>query len=199
MLYAKQMLKIINLIEQFKILTIMKKIILSLAAVFAFGFANAQDENSGQTAKGKWLIEANTNFGAAHGANTSFQFSSADGSTAYNLGLEGGYFIMDDLAVKAGFGFGGFKPDGGESTTTVSYKIGAKYYILKMIPVQLDYSGASIKDVDENPSYFGMQAGYAIFLGQNISIEPGVRFNKSLNDDFYDDVFQVNIGFALHF
>lgn len=177
----------------------MKKIILTVAAFCAFGFVSAQDENVGQTAKGKFLIEANTNFGAAHGANTSFQFASADGSTAYNLGLEGGYFIMDDLALKAGFGYGGSKPDGGESTNTFSYKIGAKYYILSMIPVQVDYSGATIKDVDENPSYFGMQAGYAIFLGQNVSIEPGLRFNKSLNDDFYNDVFQVNIGFALHF
>lgn len=179
----------------------MKKIILTVAAVFAFGFANAQDksDNGGQTAKGKWLIEANTNFGAAHGANTSFQYASADGSTAYNLGLEGGYFVMDNLAIKAGLGFGGSKPDGGESTSTISYKVGAKYYILGYIPVQVDYSGASTKDVDENPSYLGLQAGYAIFLGQNVSIEPGVRFNKSLNEDFYNDVFQLNVGFALHF
>lgn len=176
----------------------MKKIILSVAAMFAFAFVNAQDA-AGQTDKGKWLVEANTNFGAAHGANTSFQFASADGSSAYNLGLEGGYFIMDDLALKVGFGFGGVKPDGGESTTTTSYKVGAKYYIMKMIPVQVDYSGSSTKDFDENPSYLGLQAGYAVFLGSNVSIEPGVRFNKSLNEDFYNDVLQFNIGFALHF
>jgi hypothetical protein len=180
----------------------MKKVLLSAVALLAFGFANAQEEKSeggNQTSKGKWLIEANTNFGNAHGANTSFQYSSSDDATAYNLGFEGGYFIMDNLALKAGLGFGGYKPDGGESTSIFSYKIGAKYYVLNVIPVQVDYSGASIKDYDENPSYLGFQAGYAVFLGNNVSIEPGIRFNKSLNEDFYNDVFQLNVGFALHF
>ena len=179
----------------------MKKVLLSAVALLAFGFANAQEEKStgGQASEGKWLIEANTNFGAAHGANTSFQFASSDGSSAYNLGLEGGYFIMDNLALKAGLGFGGNKPDGGESSSTFSYKLGAKYYIMSMIPVQVDYSGSNTKDFDENPSYLGLQAGYAVFLGQNVSIEPGIRFNKSLNEDYYNDVFQLNIGFALHF
>ena len=57
----------------------MKKIILSVAAIFAFGFANAQDKKEsagGQTSKGKWLIEANTGFGAIEGANTSLGYSS---------------------------------------------------------------------------------------------------------------------------
>lgn len=182
----------------------MKKIILSLVSVFAFGYANAQEkiaeENVGQTSAGKWLIEANTNFGVAHAANTSFQFATSDSVSAYNLGLEGGYFVIDDLAIKAGLGYGGIDPDEGESITMFSYKIGAKYYILGMIPVQADYSGSDIKDLDENPSYFGIQAGYAIFLGDNVSIEPGVRYDLSLNDDYSeDDIFQINIGFALHF
>ena len=174
----------------------MKKLLFAAIAVFALGNVNAQD---GQTAEGKWLIEANTNFGAAHAANTSFQFASSDGSSSYNLGLEGGYFIMNDLAIKAGLGFGGDKPDGGDSSTSLSYKLGAKYYVKSMIPVQIDYSAPSTKDVDENPSYFGIQAGYAVFLGSNVSIEPGIRFNKSLNEDYYNDVLQFNVGFALHF
>lgn len=177
----------------------MKRIVLTLAAVFAFGFSNAQDAkstaNAGQTAKGKWLIEANTGFGAAHAADTSFGLRSEDGETTWSIGAEGGYFVMDDLAIKAGLGY----VDMGDDFSEFTYKIGAKYYIISQIPVQLDYSGASVKDADENPSYLGIQGGYAIFLGQNVSIEPGLRFNKSLNDDFYDDVFQVRIGFALHF
>ena len=180
----------------------MKKLILCAFALAAFSVSNAQDaksSNGGQTSEGKWLIEANTNFGAAHGANTSFQYASADGSSVYNIGLEGGYFVADNLALKVGLGFGSSNPDIGESTNTFSYKVGAKYYILGMIPVQVDYSGATIKGFDENPSYLGLQAGYAVFLGTNVSIEPGIRFNKSLNDDFYNDVFQLNVGFALHF
>lgn len=175
----------------------MKKIILSLAAVFAFSFANAQEssDNGGQTAKGKWLIEANT--GNAMLGTTGFYFASQDGESSYNVGLDGGYFIMDDLALKAGLGYGG------ESATDfniLSYRLGAKYYVKSMIPVTLDLTGASIKDADENPLWLGIGAGYAWFVGSNVSIEPGIRYNHSLNDNFTDKgVFQLNIGFALHF
>lgn len=178
----------------------MKKIILSALLIMVFGFANAQDKNGGQTSEGKWLIEANTGFGATHSANTGFQYTSIDGFTSYNLGAEAGYFVIDNLALKAGLGFGGIKQDGVDSSTRFSYKIGAKYYVIGKIPVQIDYSGSSIKNFEDNPSYIGLQAGYAWFLGQNVSIEPGVRYNVSTaNKYFYEDVFQLNIGFALHF
>lgn len=170
-----------------------RKIILMILAVFAFGFVNAQE----QTAKGKWLIEANT--GNAMLGSTGFSFSSSDGSNQYNLGLDGGYFVADNLALKAGLGFGGYKDDFDDSTI-FSYRLGAKYYVKGMIPLTLDLTGASIKDSVENPMWLGIGAGYAIFLGSNVSIEPGVRYNHSLNEDYSDKgIFQVNVGFALHF
>jgi hypothetical protein len=55
----------------------MKKLLFAAAAVFAFGFANAQD----QTSKGKWLIEANT--GNAMLGTTGLYFASSDGESAY--------------------------------------------------------------------------------------------------------------------
>ncbi|ADY28033.1 hypothetical protein [Cellulophaga lytica] len=182
----------------------MKK--LFIVAITALGFtfaAQAQDAatstNGGQTAQGKWLIEANTGFGSASAANTGFSLTSVDGNTSWNLGAEGGYFVADDLAVKVGLGYGDNGSDG-PASSTFSYKVGAKYYIASMIPVQVDYSGASIKDFDENPSYLGLQGGYAIFLGENVSIEPGLRYDISMNDDYSDEgIFQVRIGFALHF
>lgn len=178
----------------------MKKIILTAAAVFAFGFANAQDksDNGGQTAKGKYLIEANTNFGAAHGSNTSFGLKSVDGTTSYNLGLEGGYFVMDNLAIKAGLGYGDSGEDGTDGT--FSYKLGAKYYVNGNIPVQADFNGASGNDL--SPMYLGLQGGYAIFLGQNVSIEPGLRYDFGMNEDAGDgdfNPFSLRVGFALHF
>jgi hypothetical protein len=46
----------------------------------------------------------------------------------------------------------------------------------------------------------GLGAGYAIFLGSNVSIEPGLRYNVSMNDKFSkENLIQLNIGFALHF
>lgn len=173
----------------------MKKLILSAMAVFAFGFANAQ---STALSEGSWLVEANTNFGAAHAANTGFSLTSVDGNTAWSLGGEVGYFVMDNLAIKAGLGY---SDNGADAfNTAFSYKLGAKYYIIGQIPVQIDYSGASIKDADENPSFVGLQAGYAWFVADNISIEPGLRYNLTMNDKVIpDDILQFNIGFALHF
>lgn len=178
----------------------MKKIIL-LAAVAVFGLwnVNAQEEaQDNQTSKGKWLIEANTGFGAAelgNTANTGFGLYSVDGTTIWSIGAEGGYFIIDDLALKLGLGYSDF-----DGETIFTYKAGAKYYILSMIPVQVDLTGASWEDADENPMWLGMQAGYAIFLGDNVSIEPGLRYNLSLNEDFTDEgIFEFRVGFALHF
>lgn len=180
----------------------MKKIILTMAAVFAVSFANAQDKKdgaSGQTSKGKWLVEANT--GNAMLGTTGFYFASQDGESSYNVGLDGGYFIMDDLAIKAGLGYGG---DSATSTSAFSYRLGAKYYVKSMIPVTLDLTGASGDAVEnfagETPMWLGVGAGYAWFIGNNVSIEPGLRYNHSLNDKYTDKaVLQFNIGFALHF
>ncbi|WP_163398985.1 outer membrane beta-barrel protein [Flavobacterium fluviatile] len=168
----------------------MKKIILSAIAVMAFGFANAQE----QTAKGKWLIEANTAFGAGTG-NTAFSLTSVDGETAWNVGAEGGYFVADNLAIKLGLGYG----DDGFDSSIFSYKIGAKYYVINKIPVELSYTGVSIKDADDNPSFVGLQGGYAIFLGPNVSIEPGIRYNVTTDDEIAESFLQFNVGFALHF
>lgn len=183
----------------------MRKLML-LAAIAVFGLSNAsaQDDDSdgGQTSEGKWLIEANT--GNAVLGTTGIYFASSDGSSSYNLGLDGGYFIIDDLAIKAGLGYGGFSPDIGDSASAFSYRLGAKYYIISMIPVTLDVTGSSGDAVEnfagETPMWLGIGAGYAWFLGNNVSIEPGLRYNHSLNEDFTDEgVFQVNVGFALYF
>ncbi|MBC3847804.1 hypothetical protein H8K90_15510 [Winogradskyella echinorum] len=181
----------------------MKKLLL-MAAVAVFGFTNvnAQDDdsNGGQTSKGKWLIEANT--GNAMLGTTGIYFASSDGSSEYNIGLDGGYFIMDDLAIKAGLGYGGFSPDEGDAASSFSYRFGAKYYVNSMIPVTVDLTGASGEDVygDETPLWLGLGAGYAWFVSNNISIEPGLRYNLSLNEDYTDEgVLQFNVGFALHF
>ncbi|MDY0987592.1 hypothetical protein SOM12_09225 [Flavobacterium sp. CFBP9031] len=167
----------------------MKKIVLAAIAVMTFGWANAQE----QTAKGKWLIETNTSFGATNVGNTGFSLSSVDGETTWGLGAEGGYFVADNLAVKVGLGYNDF----GHSDNAFSYKVGAKYYLLNKFPLEASYTGASIKGYDENPSFVGLQGGYAWFLGKNVSVEPGLRYNIGLND--YKDVFQFNVGFALHF
>lgn len=182
----------------------MKKLLFAAFAVFAFTQVNAQeDDASNQTSKGKWLIEANTGFSAGggeagllqHTANTGFGLISVNDVTIWSIGTEGGYFVMDDLAIKAGLGYSDF-----DGTSLFSYKLGAKYYVIGKIPFQIDVNGASIQDSVENPLWLGLQGGYAFFLGKNVSIEPGLRYSHSLNEDFTDEsLFEIRIGFALHF
>ncbi|SFT09600.1 hypothetical protein SAMN04487906_2920 [Zhouia amylolytica] len=175
----------------------MKKLLFVAVAALGFAFnANAQDGTA--TSKGSILVEANTNFGAGHAANTGFTFASRDGFTQWNIGAEGGYFIQDDLAIKVGLGYGDTDIDGIETNGIFSYKAGAKYYINSMIPVQLDLNGYSTDGL--NPMFVGLQGGYAWFLADNIAIEPGVRYDLDLNDDAEGrDAFSLNIGFSLFF
>ncbi len=173
----------------------MRNLLSIVLILFVFLQVQAQDDSSiGQTDQGSWLIEANT--GDALLGNTAIYFTSFDGDSMYNFGLDGGYFIMDDLAIKAGLGYGG----GDDIDGVFSYRLGVKYYAIDVIPVTIDLTGASIEDADENPLWFGIGAGYAWFISDDISIEPGVRYNLSLNEDFTDEgLLQFNIGFALYF
>ncbi|WP_412984782.1 hypothetical protein [Pontimicrobium sp. IMCC45349] len=182
----------------------MKKLLLTAAiAVLGFTNVNAQDEDNGSAlSKGSILIEANTGFGGGggavgHSANTGFGLTSVDGTTVWSIGAEGGYFVMDDLAIKLGLGYNDL-----DGASSFSYKLGAKYYVASQFPVQLDLTGASGDDVfgDESPLWLGLQGGYAWFVADNVSIEPGLRYNMSLNEDFTDEgIFEFRIGFALHF
>ena len=79
-----------------------------------------------------------------------------------------------------------------------------KYYVEGTIPVTIDITGDSGDEVEtlagENPLWLGLGAGYAWFVSDTVSIEPGLRYNYSLNEDFTDQgIFQVNVGFALYF
>ncbi|CAM1370523.1 hypothetical protein [Tenacibaculum xiamenense] len=166
----------------------MKKLL--VAAMMVFGLAaNAQESSSSQTAQGKFVIEANT--GSATTGSTSFSLASVDGNTAWSVGLDGGYFVIDDLAVKAGLGY----TDTG-AADRFNYKIGAEYYILGQIPVGVDFTGSSYTGGSTN--WLGLQGGYAYFLGENVSIKPAVRYNIGLEDG-QEGVFQGLIGFALYF
>jgi hypothetical protein len=174
---------------------IMKKMILTAVAIFTLGYANAQDKkmdgNGGQTSMGKWLIEANTGSWAT--GNTSFSLLSVDGNTAWSIGAEAGYFVMDDLAIKAGLGYS----DSGSGYTPFSYKIGAKYYIASQFPVGIDFTGTS--GSGNNANWVGFQGGYAWFVSDDVSIEPAIRYNATLDKNKADNAFQGLIGFALHF
>ena len=169
-----------------------KIIVLALALAISAG-------TYAQTEEGSFLIEANTSFasiGGVLGGGTGFTLSSTDGSTIWNIGGEGGYFVKDNLALKFGLGYGDI-----DGITLFSWRVGAKYYVNNSIPFQVDFTGQNSDELffGENSTYLGLQGGYAIFIGESkrVSFEPSLRYNISLNSDFFDDIFQIQAGFAI--
>ncbi|HLV63266.1 hypothetical protein [Galbibacter sp.] len=174
----------------------MKKLLVTATFILgAWLTSNAQSTTANPAlSEGSWLVEANTNFGRGHTAHTGFSLNTSDNNTIWNIGFEGGYFIMDDLALKVGLGYG----DSDNADGRFSYKAGAKYYIESQFPVQIDFNGSSGDNF--SPLFVGLQGGYAWFVADNISLEPGVRYDIDINDDA--DNFGglgLNVGFALHF
>lgn len=179
----------------------MKKIYLSLALALGFGATQAQETHPA-IQKGKIMVETNfTPFGTG---NSGFSYSKTDGSKAWQVGASAGYFVMNKLAVKAGIGYSKteLELDFGGGTSAIidrdalTYQIGAKYYIINCIPVQVDFNGTKLGDVKTN--FIGGQVGYAWFIKDNMALEPAVKYNLGVNDNS-GNVFSAGLGFSIHF
>lgn len=178
----------------------MKKVFfIAVFTVFAFttSFAQGDDEGGDPTSQGAWVLEINTGFGERSGSNTAFGLWTVDGNTMWAAGAEAGYFVIDDLALKAGLGYS----DADNSDGMFNWKFGGKYYIVGQFPIGIDVNGSSGDDF--SPMFLGFQAAYAWFIADNVSIEPGIRYGIGMNDDadlWTNDngIFSVNIGFNLY-
>ncbi len=170
----------------------MRKLFIALLLTIGFCITTtAQNANNGQTSKGNWLLEANTGTWAT--GNTSFSLTSIDGNTAWSIGAEAGYFVEDNLAIKLGLGYSDL---GDFFDGSFVYKVGAKYYIDSQFPVGVDFTGAS--NDGNGANWLGLQGGYAIFLSDNVSLEPAIRYNLTLDEEDAESAFQALVGFVIH-
>ncbi|UJH66902.1 hypothetical protein [Allomuricauda sp. SCSIO 65647] len=169
----------------------MKKVILVVLGLFGTAvMVNAQNGNSGQTSEGSWFLEVNT--GSFSTGNTSFSLTSSDGNTSWSAGIDGGYFVTENLAVKAGIGY---NDPGDFSDGILVYKVGGKYYLNGQIPLGMDFTGLSFDGNGAN--WIGFQGGYAVFLGDMVALEPGLRYNLTLDEADADSIFQAFVGFTI--
>ena len=122
------------------------------------------------------------------------------GVTTAKLGVEIGRFISDDLAVVGKLGYEGIFNDdlSKETSNNWGYGFGAKYYLKSMIPIQLDHNGFSGNDYSLPGSFMGLQLGYAWFPSDFLSVEPRVRYDKSLNK-IHQDKYSFGVGVYVHF
>lgn len=137
----------------------MKKIILTLAAVFAFGFANAQDTKFGVKAGfTSQSVKVDTGFGTVSGSASGFYiggfadlgisekfhfqpevlYSGVSGNNTINVPLLGKYAVADKFNVVFGPGLN-YSLDAVSDQFSVSGDIGASYDINENIIIDARY------------------------------------------------------------
>ena len=98
----------------------MKKIIFTVAAVLAFGFANAQEKTDNAFSKGDMFAEG------------SFSFRSGDTEDSWAFNPKIGYMINDKLALGGKLDFSGTKANNDDKTGTFGIGAFARYYFLSL-------------------------------------------------------------------
>ena len=187
----------------------MKKITLLLCSILCalLTFAQEETQRANPTQKGNVLLEVgSTPFGEntfKQGNSTGLGLLSSDGTTIFSIGAEAGFFISDNTALKIGLGYTDL-----DATSFFTYKLGIKYYAAGNIPIQIDITGATNEEQDTgfgsfdppDPFWLGLQLGYAAFVRHNISFEPTLRYNVTLNDQFtQEDILELRFNFVIFF
>ena len=111
----------------------MKKIILTVAAVFVLGFANAQDKkesNGFGLSKGDIFVEGSISMNSTNDKNTEVKTNSL------NFSPKAGYLVSDKFAVGLSLGVGSSKSttSGTDTSKSSTFAVGAfgRYYFLDL-------------------------------------------------------------------
>lgn len=170
----------------------MKKLLFTMTMIAAFGVANAQTEQGG------WLVGASTNLGF-----TSTSIDGADDNVSnFNLDTRAGYFLMDNLAAGLDLSFQNVKEGDDKFSLTV---IGSfvRYYVGGNFFLGAGYGAASAKSDDDDAVKGGLlslEAGYPIWFGDNVALEPSLNYGIGSGDLFEDvSIFGLAVGFSLYF
>jgi outer membrane protein len=162
----------------------MKKIILSVAAVMAFGFANAQDkkESSEGFSKGDVFVTGAFSLGSTNNKNNDEKTSS------FEIAPQVNYFVTENISVGLKVGFASDKADvNGVDTqddSSVSFGLAGRYYFTPASKFSLfGELGAEYVSTTDNlstPEFkvngfgAGLGLGMNYFVSSNFSIEAGV-------------------------
>ena len=166
-------------IINFKQKTIMKKIILTAAAVFAFSFANAQD----------------TKFGAKAGLDMmSFSGSgSSDSLTGFFVGGFAEFGIADKIALQPGLNYHTASKDGVKSSL-LSIPVLFKYSVADKINL---IAGPSLfynlEDVETDKTTFNLQLGGSYDITESLFFEPS--YSLGLSGDVKVNHLLIGLGY----
>lgn len=158
----------------------MKKIILTVAAVFAFGFANAQEEAKGEGfSKGDVFISGSVGFGTSK-----FTERNNYKEDAFTIAPKAGYFVTDNIAVGLSLGYNSSKvvaTEGAEATKVNAFSVGAfgRYYFTPASKFSVfgqlgaEYGTAKYKPSDLKVNAFAVELapGINYFFNKNFAVE----------------------------
>ena len=179
----------------------MKKIILSVAAVFAFGFANAQEEVKEAKgfgfAKGNIIVEGNLGFNSGKetlsAAGTDFEENKTSG---FSFNPKAGYFVSDKLAVGVELGIGSGKEEttdlianttDEEKTNSFGAGVFARYYFLDLGQRFKTYTEAGLGFGSTKNEMNGTETSKVTNFG--LGIDLGINY-------FVTENFAINFGLA---
>jgi opacity protein-like surface antigen len=170
----------------------MKKIIFTLAAVFAFGFANAQDkkESSEGFSKGNVFLSGGLSFGS--------DTTGDEKSSSFTFAPAVGFFVAEKIAVGVRFDITSGKeenpPATDVKTTNFTGEVFGRYYftpaskfsVFAELAAGIGSNKTTVGPIDAKSQTFGVNAGAGInyFVSNHWSIEAGwagLGFNSDDN------------------
>ncbi len=160
----------------------MKKIILSLAAIFAFGAASAQEVSSFGFGQGDVFVEGNLKFSATKSSGnvktTEFEFAPA-----------AGYFLSDDFALGLGLTVASLKESTSGTDTKKASAFGVdvfgRYYFLELGQRFKTYGQAGVGFAGSNDKLNDLKStaiGAGVGLGINYFLTEKLAINFALTD-----------------
>lgn len=177
----------------------MKKILVSLMVVFAAVAANAQD---------LWI-------GGSLGFWSNSDAKGSDFKTQFNISPEVGYNLSEDWSIAIGLGYASYKPEAGETISSLSVNPYARWNAAKIGNLTLFLDGGfSIQSIDKGDSYtawkVGIKPGLAYSLSPKFCIVTHVGFlgyqdcdDKIVNLDLVQKGFGLqlsnNINFGVYY
>ncbi len=172
----------------------MKKLILATLVATSVFCAQAQTEQGG------WVI----------GTTTNLTFSSTnidgvdDNSSSFNLSGQAGYFLIDNLAAGLTLGLSSVK-QGDFKTSSTNIGPFARYYVNGTFYAGAGYTVSSGKSESGSTTiseFDGgnllLEAGYPIWIVDNVAIEPGISYTSG-SGDIDRSTLAVAVGFRLYF
>lgn len=165
----------LHLFHNFKTKTNMKKIILTVAAVFAFGFANAQEGIVTEGfAKGDVFISGAVGFGSTKTGD----FKTND----FEIAPRAGYFVTENIAVGVALGYQSAKLDfDGEDVKNNTLSVGAfgRYYFTPASKFSLfGQLGVNYNSYDNEFAVVDGELVSGEFKGDgfDVALAPGVNY-----------------------